>query len=169
MKVRNIHKRVYPVPSQQLGQLLDTLASDNDCIWPHEHWPAMKFKEDLVVGAVGGHKPIRYSVESFNKGRSVVFRFLSPRGFKGTHSYRLMPISENKCELIHTIEMDAQGKALVAWVLVIRPLHDALLKDSLSKVGVSIGLKATPNKWSVWVKLLRWVMSGGKPRVQKVL
>jgi len=128
----------------------------------------MKFKDGLVVGAIGGHKPIRYSVEAFDKGHSAVFRFISPRGFKGTHSYRVIPISENECELIHSIEMDAQGKALVAWVLVIRPLHDALLKDSLSKVGVNIGLNATPNNWSVWVKLLRWTMSSGKPRTKQV-
>lgn len=168
MKIRNIHKRVYPVPSEKVGQILDTLASDDDCIWPHEYWPAMKLNEGLVVGAVGGHKPITYSVAEYDKGSNVVFRFISPRGFKGTHSYRIIPISEKECELIHSIEMEVYGRASVSWALVIRPLHDALLEDSLSKVGVSIGLKPMPNSWSVWVKLLRWGMSGGKSRSKQV-
>jgi len=47
-------------------ELLNTLSTDNDKIWPKEKWPAMKFKGGINIGAKGGHGPIRYSVEKYN-------------------------------------------------------------------------------------------------------
>ncbi len=40
-----------------------TLSSDNDLVWPKEHWPGMKLDKGLVLGARGGHGPIGYFFE----------------------------------------------------------------------------------------------------------
>ena len=45
MKVINIHSREYPVPSAEVGRLVDTLSSENDLLWPHALWPRMKFNK----------------------------------------------------------------------------------------------------------------------------
>jgi hypothetical protein len=93
----------------------------------------MVLDKPLGVGARGGHGPIRYVVEEYEPGRRVVFRFTRPKGFHGTHSFTLNA-TEDGCELLHAIEMSVTGPALLTWPLVFRPLHDALLEDSLDKV-----------------------------------
>ena len=60
MKVINIHSREYPIPSVEVGHLIDTLSSENDLLWPHALWPRMKFDKPLFVSAKGGHAPITW-------------------------------------------------------------------------------------------------------------
>jgi hypothetical protein len=62
VKVLNIHKRTYNQSKEKLGELLDTLSSKYDQVWPKEDWPAMRFKEGFKVGSKGGHGPIRYTI-----------------------------------------------------------------------------------------------------------
>ena len=162
MKITNVHSRVYPVASCEIGRILDTLSSSGDLIWPNEYWPAMVFKDGLTVGAIGGHKPIRYRVEELIPGKRLTFRFLSPAGFNGIHSFEVSPIEEHQTRLTHTIKMKVKGSAKLTWMLLIGPLHDALLEDALSKVESSLGLEQTAAHWSVWVKLVRWAMFKGK-------
>ena len=62
--------------------------------------------------------------------------------------------------------MTLNGPAFLTWPLIIRPLHDALLEDALATAEASLGMIPKMQTWSPWVKLLRWVMSGGKARSQ---
>src|SRR5688572_30624625 len=126
MKVLNIHERTFDFPADKVGALIDTLASPKDRLWPNGLWPRMEFDRPLGVGAVGGHGPIRYSVEEYRPGRSVKFRFSGPRGFDGYHGFFVVPDGARTI-LRHTLEMTTHGPALVSWPLVFRPLHDALI------------------------------------------
>jgi hypothetical protein len=45
-------------------------------------------------------------------------------------------------------------------------MHDALMEDSLATAQVALGLPPKIQAWSLWVQILRWVVSGGKARSQ---
>jgi hypothetical protein len=158
MKVVNIHERILDAPLVKVGQLIDGLASADDRLWPHDRWVAMQFDRPLGVGASGGHGPIRYVVESYEPGRNICFRFIEPKGFAGTHRFEAEPVEQAKTRLRHTIEMQAAGRSWLLWVIAIRPLHDALLEDSLDRAEAFTGKPLPMRQWSRWVRIIRWVM-----------
>ena len=158
MHVRNLHERAFSLPLATVGALIDSLASREDRLWPVGKWPPMRFDRTLAVGAVGGHGPIRYSVEEYRPGQSILFRFSAPRGFNGTHRFEVGE-REGKTVLRHVIEMLATGPALLSWPLLFLPLHDACLKDCLDHATLSLGLPLPrPARYSIYVRLLRAVM-----------
>jgi hypothetical protein len=53
-----------------------------------------------------------------------------------------------------------------SWPALFGPLHDALIEDSLVTAQVSLGQPPQVRPWSLWVKVLRWVLSGRKARAQ---
>ncbi len=168
MKVMNVHfRKLDGVSPAAAGAVLDTLASDEDLLWPHHSWPPMRFDRPLGVGATGGHGPVRYSVEAYSRGESIRFRFTRPEGFDGIHAYEVLHEGDAVI-LRHVLIMRARGAALLTWPLVFRPLHDALIEDSLAQAEASLGKSATTRPWSPWVRLLRWLMSGGRARGQAV-
>lgn len=167
MQVQNIHERVISAEGSEVGALIDSLASDNDALWPKTFWPPMRFDRPLGVGAVGGHTPISYVVEEFRPGQMVKFRFTGPRGFSGSHWFEILPNAEHSVVLRHTISMRVKGKALLSWTLAIRSLHDALVEDALAQAQASVGVAPVVRPWSPWVKFLRWVMSGGRAQNQQ--
>jgi len=166
MHVRNVHDRTLAARRKEVGAMIDSLASSRDALWPHQTWPAMTLDRPLSVGAVGGHGPIRYTVEAYEQGQSVRFRFTAPRGFIGTHGVEVESLGEGTTRLRHVLEMKTSGRARLTWPIVFRPLHDALIEDSLDRAERSLGLEPRPARWSLWVRLLRWVLSGGKARSQ---
>lgn len=166
MKVLNVHERELSVPQEQVGELIDSLSSREDSLWPRHSWPRMEFDRPLQVGATGGHGPIRYFVENYTPGRSIRFRFTGPRGFNGHHRFELFETTGEVCILRHTLEMDAIGPAVISWPLVFRPLHNALIEDSLALAQANLGQQPLVHKWSSWVKLLRWLVSKGQARAQ---
>jgi hypothetical protein len=89
MPVINIHERVLDASITEIGKLIDGLASADDKLWPCDRWPAMKFDRPLSVGAVGGHGPIRYTIESYKPGSRIQFRFTEPKGFLGSHRFEV--------------------------------------------------------------------------------
>ena len=89
MRVLNIHKRTINQPKSQIVELLKTLSSQNDKIWPKEKWPAMKFHGGIKVGAKGGHGLIIYSVEKYDPDKIIQFRFSKPNGFSGIHTFEI--------------------------------------------------------------------------------
>jgi hypothetical protein len=166
--VRNVHERVIPAGVAAVGRMIDTLGSTGDVVWPHERWPPMKLDRPLQVGATGGHGPIRYRVESYEPGRKVRFRFLSPEGFVGTHGIDVEDAGEGASKLRHVIEMRTVGIAVLNWSLIIRPLHDALLEDAMDKVEGAFGGVKPPRAWSRRVVFLRWlVRKSGENRRHK--
>ena len=167
MQVLNIHEREIPVSAGEVAVLLNSLSSDSDALWPRTMWPPMLFDRPLGVGASGGHGPVRYSVEDFSPGQMVKFRFSGPSGFNGFHRFEILPKSESCTVLRHTIDMKSQGVALLSWPLLFRPLHDALLEDSLAHAQATLGAVPHVRPWSLWVRFLRWVFSSGKARSQQ--
>ncbi len=155
MKVINIHRRIINQPKDKVAELLGTLATENDGIWPYEQWPAMRFRDGLVEGARGGHGPIQYSIEKYIPHKLIQFRFIKPAGFNGIHKFEIMEGEKGKTELRHTIDMDVSGADLFLWSLAIRPLHNALLEDALDKAENRFLTERRKTEWPVWVKILR--------------
>ena len=168
MKVINIHSREYEASAREVGLLLDTLSSRNDLLWPHHLWPRMKFDKPLAVDAAGGHGPIRYRVEKYEPGKLVQFRFTGPSGFDGFHGYEILEKEDGRTGLRQTLKMQTRGLAVLSWPLMYRPLHDALIEDSLTRAEVQLALKPKNSQWSAWVRLLRWIVSRGKAGPQKL-
>ena len=166
--ILNVHERVLPASGDAVGRMIDTLGSACDGIWPTGRWPALTLDRPLQVGAAGGHGPIRYRVESYEPGRRVRFRFLSPEGFVGTHGFDVEDAGEGASKLRHVIEMQTVGMAVVKWSLIIRPLHDALLEDALDKVEGAFRDVGPPRAWSRRVVFLRWLVRkwGGTEMLQ---
>lgn len=154
MYVRNVHSRDYDAEPETLGALLDTLASDGDLIWPAEHWPRMRFDRPLGVGATGGHGPIRYFVEAYEPGQSIVFRFTAPRGFDGSHTFMVERL-ERGARLTHLLVMDTSMRATLPWTVLYRPLHDALVEEALDRAADAVGEAPAAPPWSWYVRLLR--------------
>lgn len=111
----------------------------------------MRFDRPLGVGAAGGHGPLRYTVQEYERGVRIRFRFTAPAGFHGYHEYEAVP-----GRLIHRLVMTTHGPARLSWPLIFRPLHDALIEDSLDTAQRSLGAAPhQPARWSGWVRLLR--------------
>jgi hypothetical protein len=127
----------------------------------------MEFDRPLGVGAVGGHGPIRYWVEGCVPGESVRFHLTGPPGFNGYHGFEISTLANGDVLLRHTLAMTTHGRALLTWPLIFRPLHDALLEDSLATAEVSLQLPSHVRPWSCWVRLLRWSFSRGRAPHQR--
>jgi len=159
MNVRNVHTRIVTQPKSEVLQLFATLATKQDKIWPHEYWPAMRFKNGLMEGAEGGHGPIRYRVIHYDKMEGVAeFEFQKPKGFNGTHKLEINALDSKKMELKHTLAMKATGIGILTWTLAFRWLHDALIEDAFDKVENHFDNSAKRTAWSPWVKFLRNVL-----------
>lgn len=167
MNVFNQHQRLLKTPMEVAGFLIDSLASDADYLWPMHRWPRMKFDRELSAGAKGGHGPIRYVVEDYIPGQYILFRFTGPKGFDGFHRLDLIPQQDN-CILQHTLEMNTKSFARISWPLIYRPLHDALVEDALATAELNLQQPPKIQSWSLWVKFLRWLLSGGKAKAQSI-
>ena len=160
MNVLNVHERELDSTPEQVGLLIDSLASEKDVLWPHRFWPRMEFDRPLGIDASGGHGPIRYIVEEYTPGQSVKFRFTAPKGFNGFHAFEAVILPNQHLKLMHRLKMKTTGLAVFSWSIVFEPLHNALIEDSLSTAEVTLGLTPRHTPWSAWVRLLRWFLSG---------
>lgn len=159
MKIRNIHERRLAASTEAVGALIDGLARDDDRLWPHGDWPPMRFDRPLRAGAAGGHGPVRYRVIEHVPGQRVVFEFDTERGltrgFQGQHQFEARD-ERGQTVLRHVIDADCTPAAWLRWLLVVRPLHDALLEDALDRAETALGSPPEePARWSLWVRLLR--------------
>ncbi len=157
MKVLNRHSRTYQQPKTVVAQLLKTLATKDDRIWPQENWPAMRFENGLQVGSHGGHGIIRYSVAAHTEGEFITFNFTQPRGFIGYHKFQVNEISYDLKEVVHEIRMETKGLDTLKWIFVIRWLHDALAENALDRIANHFSEKNKRTPWSLWVKFWRLI------------
>ncbi|EDP70099.1 hypothetical protein FBALC1_11217 [Flavobacteriales bacterium ALC-1] len=155
MKVINIHKRTIQEPKEKVSQLFETLATDNDLVWPYENWPAIYFKKGLKIGNNGGHGRIRYTIIDYKVGEYIKFQFLKPEGLNGTHELNVEAINEETTEVSHIIRAKTSFKATFFWIFVIRWLHDALIEDAFDKVENYFSTDKKTNTYNFWVKYLR--------------
>ncbi len=155
MKVINIHKRIIYQAKDNIWQLFEKLATREDQIWPYKKWPAIRLNNELKVGSKGGHGPIRYTVlkKSFEEG--VVFKFTGPKGFDGTHEFRIDELSKMKVEVSHTIKMNTSGWDTYYWLFVIRWIHDALIEDAFDNLENQFLAEKKATTYNAWVKCIR--------------
>jgi hypothetical protein len=152
--VHNVHERRFAAPVVQVGALIDTLASPDDRLWP-SRWPAMRLDRPLQLGAVGGHGPIHYRVDTYEPGRRVHFTLRAPQGFDGFHGFEIESTSLQGTTLRHILHMNARGPAVLTWPIVFGPLHDALVEDCLDAAARALGETPRSKPWSLWVRMLR--------------
>lgn len=158
MHVVNLHKRIIKQPKAEVAILLKTLSAKDDKVWPKDNWPAMRFKNGLIEGEIGGHGIIRYSVEEYILGEKIVFKFLKPKGFNGKHKFEIEEINSHQTEVKHSIIMYTQGfLATFKWLLVIRWLHDALIENAFDTIENNFLEVKKHTKWNVWVSLWRFI------------
>ena len=157
MEVLNIHKRIIEQPKIKVADLFETLATDNDKVWPSEQWPKMKFKEGVKEGSKGGHGPIRYTITKFIPKAYIQFEFTKPKGFNGYHQLEIKEFEMDKTEIKHTIKINTTGIGILTWALAVRWLHNALIEDAFDKVENQFSENHKRTAWSFWVKFLRKV------------
>ncbi|WP_330179724.1 SRPBCC family protein [Nocardia sp. NBC_01503] len=153
----NIHQRELPVPAQQVGTLLDTVAEPGNSVWPADHWPALTMDQPLRVGADGGHGTIRYACTAYEPGRAVEFTFAPSMPFVGAHTFEIVDRGENGCVIRHLVVAQArETRGWLLWTLAIRWLHDAVIEELLDRVATEVGCPPIePARWSPWVRMLR--------------
>ena len=154
MNVLNIHSRNLNCSKSVLWEIVSTLATREDKIWPLEKWPPIRFKNGIKEGAEGGHGPIRYKVLQYEPGSKVVFEFQRPLGFKGLHYFELHELTAGQTEFRHTVSMQTTGTGTLIWLFAIRWLHDALLEDALDKVENQLMNTSKRTEWNFWVRFL---------------
>ena len=151
----NIHERLLPAPPEEVGELIDSLSSDADRLWPSARWPPMRFDAPLGVGARGGHGPIRYSVVRYEPGRSAAFRFEPSLRVIGEHRLETER-AEGGTLVRHVIVARMRGRMALLWPLAVRWLHDALIEDCFDRAHAQLtGARWTPRPLGRWVRLLR--------------
>lgn len=158
--ILNVHERTIAASVAEVGMLIDSLSSKDDRLWPRSGWPAMRLDEALGVGAGGGHGPVRYFVKCYEPGRRVEFQFTGPAGFTGQHSFTAVGGPEQSTILRHELTISPSGAAMVTWPLFFRPLHDALIEESLDRAEHECGaLSVFPSRRSLWTNILRATFS----------
>jgi hypothetical protein len=158
MKIYNRHERKIQASASDVGTLLDTLSGPVDQLWPVEDWPPMKFDTLLQEGARGGHGPVRYRVTEYVPGCRVVFQFDGDGltgGLDGRHLFEV--ISRRDGAVIrHVVDADCDFRMWAKWLILIEPLHDALIEDAFDRVEKKLhGVVAKRARWSLWVRFLR--------------
>jgi len=160
MLAYNVHTRRLNASRTEVSALIDSLAGDHDRLWVRHSWPEMRFDRHLGVGAVGGLGPIRYTVVAYEPGRCLRFRFTSPRGFDGFHEFTAHPRDSGGTDMRHLMAMRLRFPAWLTYPLLWRPLHDALLEDTLDRAERSLtGTIESPATWSPYVRLLRAILA----------
>ena len=180
--VRNVHERLVAAAPAEVGKLLDTLGSPNDRLWPlpprapmvlrhdHDHDPNHNHNHDpnhgrepnhhrapipgLAVGASGGHGSVRYSVETYEPGQRVVFRFTPGLPMTGTHAFTLDPAGGHTL-VRHVLEYQPRHVMWILGPLFVLPMHDCYIEDALDRIERELGVGPTAeHRHSRWTRLL---------------
>jgi hypothetical protein len=158
--MRNIHERHILASSDLVGTVLETLAGEDDQVWPGATWAPMVLDRGLEPGSRGGHDGIRYTVTAHEVGRLVEFAFDPTVGIDGTHAFTVMDLGDGTSMLRHVLEGRTKGAMLLLWPLAVRWAHDAVVEDAFDRAEAALGVGPTvPAQWSPWVRVLRKVLS----------
>lgn len=152
--VLNVHERLLPLAADHVGELLETLASDDDQIWSSPVVEPIELDRGLELGSQGGHGPVRYHVVEHTPGRAVWFEFEPGIGLEGRHGFEVVE-ADGGTLLRHTIDAKLVGIGHLTWPLGVRAVHDTALEDMLDHVemmatGVARRGQRTP-RWVRWV------------------
>lgn len=138
--MENRHERRLAAEPERVIELLGSLASAEDRVWPSDRWPAVRLDRGLAVGSAGGHGFVRYHVEEVGACR-VVMRFEPVMRLDGTHRFEIEPVAGGTV-LRHVLEARPRSWMRLAWPVLVAPLHDALVEDALD--GVEARLAGRP-------------------------
>lgn len=148
MRVYNFHCRRIAAPINEVGWIIDTLASKDDRLWPWEHFDPMELDVGLQIGASGGHGPVRYTTVEYILGRRAVFEFNAKRGimksFRGRHWFEAIEIDAGLTELRHMLWADVSGVMRWAWWIFVETLHDATVEAALAKAELVVMGRLSP-------------------------
>jgi hypothetical protein len=155
-QMRNVHERQIAASAERVGTVLETLAGEDDQIWPGATWAPMVLDRGLEPGSRGGHDRIRYTVTAHEVGRRVEFTFDPGVGIDGTHTFSVVDAGDGTSVLRHVLEGRARGAMVLLWPLAVRWAHDAVVEDAFDLAEAALGVgPSTPARWSPWVRLLR--------------
>ncbi len=155
-----MHERLLAASSGEVDALLDDLGRDTDALWPRHLWFPMRLDRPVAAGGKGGHGPVRYRCTMRAPGR-VAFEFDSILGsphWHGGHRFLVRTHPEGSV-LVHELDLEVPRRQYLQWVVLVGPLHDAVLEDLLDRAeGVVTA------RWSPWVRLLRLVLPAVRAR-----
>jgi hypothetical protein len=166
-KIHNSHAREIAAPATVVGEILDTVGSDDDRLWATDIWVAepVVFDRPLGVGASGGHGSIRYSVIEYESCRRIVFEFSPDGGLSGTHRFELEALGPDRCRLAHVLDAETSR-----WMRPLVPFligwHDAMVETALDRAE----LEAT-GSLKQRTRIPRWlrVVNGTEIAIGRVL
>jgi hypothetical protein len=157
--VLNVHERALDAEPEAVGELVETLSSPSDRLWPTRRWPAMKLDGGLEIGSDGGHGPVRYRVARHEPGRLVAFEFTPAFPIVGEHRCEVLPHDDGTL-LRHVLEGRPKGRLRLGWPLCFRWLHDALIEDALDRAEAELnGVEWRPRELPWHVRALRRLVS----------
>ena len=164
MHIVNVHERRIAADAALVGAVVDTLATNDDRLWPRDRWPRMRLDRPLGVGAAGGHGPVAYRCVDYVPGQRAIFEFEPKRwsrGIRGRHRFDVIADGASTI-LRHEIDARTSLGAALRWAFIIRPLHDALVEDALDRgEKETTGTVVRPARWSWYVRLLRRLTKKG--------
>ena len=160
--VDNVHERALAASPEAVGELIESLSSRDDRLWPRRRWPALRLDRGLEVGSVGGHGPVRYRVARHEPGRLVACDFTPRFPIAGGHRYEVLPDPRGNGTLLrHTLTGKPRSWLRLGWPLCFRWLHDALIEDSLDRAAAELaGRDWEPRPLPLHVRALRRLLSG---------
>ncbi len=174
MKVRNVHQREIRCSMQQAREIVDTYGSSRDRMYPFERWPRMRLEGPdgpPAVGRIGNRGAARFVMTLYESGDVIryAWKFIKPEGFDGSHHGEVLDIGGGCLQIRSVIEMNTRGlKGTLLWLLVMRPLHDAVVEDSFDKIERETGNPLPLRRWSPWVRFLRWLKKSSSTEYQRV-
>ncbi|MFI4967550.1 MAG: SRPBCC family protein [Gammaproteobacteria bacterium] len=156
MNVLNVHKRRLYTRPEDAWQLIANLGGKHDLLWP-DHWPGIHFDRQLGLGAIGRHGLIGYYVEQYSPPELIRFRVTAPKAFDGYHEFRILPQTDSVI-FRHTVHIRTHGAATWLWLLVISPLHDAMVEDIMDRASSYSSGHKFYSAHPLRVRLLRWLL-----------
>ena len=156
MNVLNVHERRLLTSPEDAWRLIANLGSKHDLLWP-PHWPGIRFDRQLGLGAIGSHGLIGYYVEQYSPPELIRFRVTTPKAFVGYHEFRIVPHMDSVI-FRHTVRIRTHGAATWLWLLVISPLHDAMVEDIMDRASTYSSNHPFSSRWTLRVRFLRWLL-----------
>jgi hypothetical protein len=90
-------------------------------------------------------------------GRRIQFTFTG-RNIDGFHEFELIDGGAGRCVLRHTLMAHASGSLRIVSALLVRPLHDACLRDALDRSEAATGGASQRRPLSRAIRLRRAVV-----------
>ena len=156
MNVLNVHERRLLTSPDDAWRLIANLGGKHELLWP-DRWPRIRFDRQLGLGAIGGHGLINYYVEQYSPPELIRFRVTAPEGFDGYHEFRIVQ-DVGSLVFRHTVRIHTRGAATWLWLLMISPLHDAMVEDIMDRASSYSSNHRFTTRWPLKVRFLRWLL-----------